>query len=119
LRRTGRLATVLEAGDLLIDESGGWATRTGQPIPLTATELRLLAFLVRHRGQALSKDQLVDSASSKATGAADRSTQARGAEQRRPSGDVHRADQRRQEAGDPRRCRQVTPSATAPSTAWS
>ena len=59
LRRTGRLATVLEAGDLLIDESGGWATRTGRPIPLTATELRLLAFLVRHRGQALSKDQLL------------------------------------------------------------
>jgi DNA-binding response OmpR family regulator len=59
LRRTGRLATVLEAGDLLIDESGGWATRTGRPIPLTATELRLLAYLVRHRGQALSKDQLL------------------------------------------------------------
>ena len=33
LRRTGRLATVLEAGDLLVDESGGWATRTGRPIP--------------------------------------------------------------------------------------
>ena len=59
LRRTGRLATVLEAGDLLIDEGGGRVTRTGQPIPLTATELRLLAFLVRHRGQALSKDQLL------------------------------------------------------------
>jgi DNA-binding response OmpR family regulator len=59
LRRTGRLATVLEAGDLLVDESGGWATQTGRPVPLTATELRLLAFLVRHRGQALSKDQLL------------------------------------------------------------
>jgi two-component system, OmpR family, response regulator len=59
LRRSGRLATVLEVGDLLIDESGGWATRTGRALPLTATELRLLAFLVRHRGQALSKDQLL------------------------------------------------------------
>jgi DNA-binding response OmpR family regulator len=59
LRRTGRLATVLEAGELIIDESGGWAARAGRPIPLTATELRLLAFLVRHRGQALSKDQLL------------------------------------------------------------
>jgi two-component system, OmpR family, response regulator len=59
LRRSGRLPSVLEAGDLLIDESGGWATRTGRPLSLTATELRLLAFLVRHRGQALSKDQLL------------------------------------------------------------
>ncbi len=59
LRRTGRLSAVLEVGDLLIDESGGWATRTGQSLALTATELRLLAFLVRHRGQALSKDQLL------------------------------------------------------------
>jgi DNA-binding response OmpR family regulator len=59
LRRTGRLSAVLEAGDLLIDEDGGWVTRTGRPVPLTTTELRLLAFLVRHRGQALSKDQLL------------------------------------------------------------
>jgi DNA-binding response OmpR family regulator len=59
LRRAGRLATVQEAGDLLIDENGGWATRSGRAIPLTATELRLLAFLMRHRGQALSKDQLL------------------------------------------------------------
>lgn len=59
LRRSGRLAAVLEVGDLLIDEHGGWATRRGQDVALTATELRLLAFLVRHRGQALSKDQLL------------------------------------------------------------
>jgi two-component system OmpR family response regulator len=59
LRRSGRLSAVLEVGDLLIDEHGGWATRRGQDIPLTVTELRLLAFLVRHRGQALSKDQLL------------------------------------------------------------
>jgi two-component system, OmpR family, response regulator len=59
LRRSGRLAAVLEVGDLLIDEHGGRVTRRGQTIALTATELRLLAFLVRHRGQALSKDQLL------------------------------------------------------------
>ena len=59
LRRSGRLAAVLEVGDLLIDEHSGWATRGGQDVPLTTTELRLLAFLVRHRGQALSKDQLL------------------------------------------------------------
>jgi DNA-binding response OmpR family regulator len=59
LRRYGRLSTVLEAGDLLIDEHGGQATRAGDQLPLTATELRLLAFLLRHRGQVLSKDQLL------------------------------------------------------------
>jgi two-component system, OmpR family, response regulator len=59
LRRSGRLSAVLEVGDLLIDEHGGWVTRGGEEIPLTATELRVLAFLVRHRGQALSKDQLL------------------------------------------------------------
>ncbi len=59
LRRSGRLSAVLEVGDLLIDEHGGRVTRDGRDVPLTATELRLLAFLVRHRGQALSKDQLL------------------------------------------------------------
>jgi DNA-binding response OmpR family regulator len=59
LRRRGRLSMVLEAGELLIDEDGGWATRDAEPLLLTATELRLLAFLVRHRGQTLSKDQLL------------------------------------------------------------
>ena len=59
LRRSGRLSTVLEVGDLLIDEHGGWVKRRRQEIPVTTTELRLLAFLVRHRGQALSKDQLL------------------------------------------------------------
>lgn len=59
LRRYGRLSAVLEAGDLLIDEDEGLVTRAGVPIALTGTELRLLAFLVRHRGQVLSKDQLL------------------------------------------------------------
>jgi two-component system, OmpR family, response regulator len=59
LRRSGRLSAVLEVGDLLIDEQGGWVKRRGQEILVTTTELRLLAFLVRHRGQALSKDQLL------------------------------------------------------------
>jgi two-component system, OmpR family, response regulator len=59
LRRSGRLSSVLEVGDLLINESGGSVTRRGQDIPVTATELRVLTFLVRHRGQALSKDQVL------------------------------------------------------------
>ncbi len=59
LRRTGRIGAVVEAGDLLLDESVGGLTRDGAPVELTPTELRLLAFLMRHRGRVLSKDQLL------------------------------------------------------------
>jgi two-component system OmpR family response regulator len=59
LRRAGRLPAPLEAGDVVIDEAAAVATRGGRPLPLTPTELRLLAFLVRHRGQVLSKYQLL------------------------------------------------------------
>jgi two-component system OmpR family response regulator len=59
LRRTGRLGKVIEAGDTLVDEDAGLATRHGQDLALTPTELRLLAFFVRHRGMILSKHQLL------------------------------------------------------------
>jgi DNA-binding response OmpR family regulator len=59
LRRTGARAELLEVGDLLVDEAAAVATRAGRPLALTPTELRLLAFLIRHRGQVLSKYQLL------------------------------------------------------------
>jgi two-component system OmpR family response regulator len=59
LRRTGRHTAPIEAGDVLIDEGAGLAARNGQPLGLTPTELRLLAFFVRHRGLVLSKTQLL------------------------------------------------------------
>jgi two-component system, OmpR family, response regulator len=59
LRRRGAIPQVLEFGELLVDEQHGYAARCGRDLALTSTELRLLAFLVRHRGQALSKDQLL------------------------------------------------------------
>jgi DNA-binding response OmpR family regulator len=59
LRRAGRLAAAIEAGDLVIDEEGGLATRAGEGLELTPTELRLLAYLVRNRGLVLSKTQLL------------------------------------------------------------
>jgi two-component system OmpR family response regulator len=59
LRRRGAIPRVLEAGRLLVDEEHGFAVRAGRELGLTATELRLLAFLMRHRGQVLSKDQLL------------------------------------------------------------
>jgi DNA-binding response OmpR family regulator len=59
LRRAGRHTEPLEAGDVLVDEHAGLAFRNGQPLGLTPTELRLLAFFVRHRGLVLSKTQLL------------------------------------------------------------
>jgi DNA-binding response OmpR family regulator len=59
LRRTGRAGGPLAAGDVLVDEEDGVAYRAGRPLELTATELRLLAYLVRHRGRVLSKHQLL------------------------------------------------------------
>jgi two-component system OmpR family response regulator len=59
LRRGGRHTAPLEVGDVLVDEQAGLAFRKGQPLALTPTELRLLAYLVRHRGLVLSKPQLL------------------------------------------------------------
>jgi len=59
LRRTGRLGAAIEAGDVVVDEQSGLATRAGSPLELTPTELRLLAYLVRQRGLVLSKHQLL------------------------------------------------------------
>jgi len=59
LRRRGTIPQVLELERLLVDEEHGFAARAGRELALTSTELRLLAFLMRHRGQALSKDQLL------------------------------------------------------------
>ena len=59
LRRRGAIPQVLEVERLLVDEEHGFAARAGRDLGLTSTELRLLAFLIRHRGQALSKDQLL------------------------------------------------------------
>jgi len=59
LRRTGRLGSIVEACGLLVDESSGLVARDGVSFDVTPTELRLLVFLVRHRGQILSKDQLL------------------------------------------------------------
>lgn len=47
-------------GDLIIDRSRGLVQRDNQPIYLTPTEFRLLVFLARHRGQALTRTQLLD-----------------------------------------------------------
>ena len=65
LRRAyGELATTagnqLFAADLVIDLDKGAVWRGDERIDLTPIELRLLAYLARHPGQALSRAQLLD-----------------------------------------------------------
>jgi two-component system alkaline phosphatase synthesis response regulator PhoP len=62
-RRMERLTDperVLKDGDLVIDVSAHTATLAGQPLDLTPNELAILAALLEHRGQALSRSQLIE-----------------------------------------------------------
>ena len=64
LRRVGRgpedEAAQLRLGPLVIDIAGRTVTRDGRDIPLTRTEFDLLVDLVRHAGQVLARDTLLD-----------------------------------------------------------
>jgi two-component system response regulator VicR len=66
LRRAyGELSTtdadLLYAGELVIDLPRGKVLRGDQPLNLTPTEFRLLVYLARHPGQALSRSQILAS----------------------------------------------------------
>jgi two-component system OmpR family response regulator len=50
----------LRAGDLELDESRWTVLRAGQPVELSPTEFRLLAFLMRHEGRVLTREQLLE-----------------------------------------------------------
>ncbi|TMQ02316.1 MAG: response regulator transcription factor [Deltaproteobacteria bacterium] len=50
----------LRLGNLVIDVGGRTVTRDGTDIPLTRTEFDLLIELIRHAGQVLSRDVLLD-----------------------------------------------------------
>ncbi|UUW89723.1 response regulator transcription factor [Nocardioides sp. WV_118_6] len=66
LRRSQAAATttadpdVLVRGDLRIDVPGMTVTRAGEPVPLSATEFRLLHAFASHPGVVLSRYQLLD-----------------------------------------------------------
>ncbi len=53
-------ANLLFTGDLVIDQTRGQVSREGQDLNLTPTEFRLLVYMARHRGQALSRAQIVE-----------------------------------------------------------
>jgi DNA-binding response OmpR family regulator len=50
---------VLVSGDLRLDLRRREATRKGQVLPLKPKELDLLAFLMRHRGRAFSREEIL------------------------------------------------------------
>ena len=63
LRRAGRApdeAERIRLGDVTIDVAGRSVERDGSQVPLTRTEFDLLLELVRHPGQVLTRDVLLD-----------------------------------------------------------
>jgi DNA-binding response OmpR family regulator len=53
-------AKVLTAGDLQVDLGKREASRQGQPLSLKPKELELLVFFLRNRGQAFTREQLLN-----------------------------------------------------------
>jgi DNA-binding response OmpR family regulator len=53
-------SAVLVINDLVLEQATGQVRRGDEPINLTPTEFRLLSYLVRHRGQALTRAQIVE-----------------------------------------------------------
>ncbi|MCO1657005.1 response regulator transcription factor [Pseudonocardia humida] len=61
LRRTaGHHTGVLTVGALALDPDGHQVTRGGRPLRVTATEFRLLRYLMENAGQVVSKAQILD-----------------------------------------------------------
>jgi two-component system response regulator MtrA len=63
LRRAGRLPDEtdrLQLGSLSVDVAGRTVARDGVDVPLTRTEFDLLLELLRHHGQVLTRDVLLD-----------------------------------------------------------
>jgi DNA-binding response OmpR family regulator len=61
-REPGLRLGPLQAGDLILDPITHKVERAGQPIHLTPREYAILEYLLRHRGQVLSRDQIAASA---------------------------------------------------------
>jgi two-component system alkaline phosphatase synthesis response regulator PhoP len=60
LEREASPDRVLKEGDLVVDVPAHSATLAGQPLDLTPHELAILAALLEHRGQALSRSQVIE-----------------------------------------------------------
>lgn len=52
--------SVLDAGPLQLDTTAHTVSLDGQSVPLTAKEFQLVEYLIRHKGEVIAKDQLLD-----------------------------------------------------------
>jgi DNA-binding response OmpR family regulator len=59
LRRRGRETATIQLGDLVLDDDANAVSRGGALLDLTATELRLLRYLVAQRNRTVSKPQIL------------------------------------------------------------
>jgi two-component system alkaline phosphatase synthesis response regulator PhoP len=61
-----------EFGDVAVDFEHGMATKAGRPVSLAGKELQLLRYLVEHRGQAVSREKLLQAVWDYASGVTSR-----------------------------------------------
>lgn len=59
-RPKSHLGNVFEVGDVSLDMVGRSVERAGVPVHLTTKEFQLMEYLLRRRGEVVSKDQLLD-----------------------------------------------------------
>ena len=60
LRRCGKAQNIIELGDVTIDTAGGTVRKEGQELFLSALEYRLLLAFANHKGNVLSRNQLLE-----------------------------------------------------------
>jgi len=59
-RSSGQLTRELRSGALVLDPRTSSVTLDGQPVKLTSHELRVLSYLMHHRGRVVSQGELVE-----------------------------------------------------------
>jgi DNA-binding response OmpR family regulator len=59
LRRMGRMHSRIAIDDLVLETDSGVVLRGREPISLTATEFKLLAYLAAHRDRVVTKTQIL------------------------------------------------------------
>lgn len=61
-RSSGRTEQVLRCRDIEVNAAAGVVTRVGEPVTVTALELRFLEYLMRHTDRIVSQNELLDHA---------------------------------------------------------